>query len=241
MRYRFRTDRLSVDRFLAWAYLGLGVAACGSLPRTVVPTGAVPATLEAAEAWLDSVQPSGPVLHQFRFQLQESGGGSGGGRGSARIASGDSLRFDAQGPLGSWRGAAFVVGDSAIWAEPEDEVEKLVPNYPLLWAVLGVPRPPRPLGEVSRFADDRVTSWRFVSGPDTVEYAWWRGPETKLLTQVRHAGELVGHVETVFSPEGGPARARLTVPSGPARLDVRYVATTKPDGFPPDVWTRPAP
>jgi len=231
----------SVDRSWALAYLGLGVAACGRLPRTVVPTGAVPASVGAAEAWLDSARVRTPVLHHFRFQLQESGGGSGGGRGTARIASGDSLRFDVAGPLGSWRGAAFVIGDSAQWAEPEDEVRKLVPNYPLLWAILGVPRPPRPLGEVSRFSDERVVSWRFVSGADTIEYAWWHGAETRLLTQVRHGGELIGHVETVFGPDGGLARSRLTVPSGPARLDVRYVATTKPDAFPADVWAPPAP
>ena len=43
----------------------------------------------------------------------------------ARLALPDSVRFDVVGPLGSGRAAAFVIGDSSIWADPEEDVKKL--------------------------------------------------------------------------------------------------------------------
>ena len=55
---------------------------------------------------------------------------------------GDSLRFDFAGPLGAGRGAAFVVGDSLQWVQGEEGLQKLVPSYPLLWAIMGLPRLP---------------------------------------------------------------------------------------------------
>jgi hypothetical protein len=199
-----------------------------------------PAPLPEAMSWIATTRTSQPLVHRFRWRFQDQVG-SAGGRGSARITPGDSLRFDVIGPLGSGRGAAFVVGDSAHWAQPEDEVRKLVPNYPLLWAMLGVARLPMPLEAVSRAEEPRVTAWRFVAGADTTEYAWIAESEPRLVAEVRRGGERVGRVVTVFSADGRPRSARLLVPSGPARLDISYVATTTVDGFPPDTWLPPAP
>ena len=69
-------------------------------------------------------------LHRFKWLFQDERS-SAGGRGSARIAPPDSLRFDVAGPFGSGAAAAAVVGDQPLWAEPPDAVKKLVPNYPL--------------------------------------------------------------------------------------------------------------
>lgn len=233
--------RLSVDRLMAAAYLGIGLSGCGGLPGSVVPAGAVPATADLAAAWAAQTRTGQPVLHQFRWKFREATGGSAGGPGSARITPGDSLRFDAAGPLGTGRGSAFVIGDEPQWAEPEEDVQKLVPNYPLLWAMLGVARMPVPAGEVTRFEDDRLLAWRFVNGADTVEYAWIAGTEPRLIADVRQAGKRVGRVETTFKADGGLKSSRLDVPSGPARLDINFVSSRKATGFDPDIWTRPAP
>ncbi|MGH7753993.1 MAG: hypothetical protein ACREN5_14385, partial [Gemmatimonadales bacterium] len=232
---------LRVDRLLVAPYLAGSLAACSAsrLPP-VIPAGAVPSTLAAATAWVDSTGTREPVIHRFRWQFRDAIG-SAGGPGSARITVGDSLRFDVAGPLGAGRGAAFVIGDTARWAQPEEEVRKLVPNYPLLWAMLGIVRLPATVEEVRRFADGRVTAWQFVSGLDTTEYAWIRDPEPRLIADVRHAGGRIGRVETRFDAEGRLRTSRLDVPSGPARLDIRYVSTERTDGFPPDTWTPPAP
>lgn len=228
-----------IDRLSGVIYFALSLAGCGGgTPGPVLPTGAVPATGDAARAWFGPLQVSAPVLYRFRWSYRDLEG-SAGGRGTARIVRGDSLRFDVVGPLGSGRGAAFVIGDSAEWAQPEEDVRKLVPNYPLLWAMLGIPRLPTGFDEVSRFEDGRLVAWRFVTGGDTVEVARMHGPPARLITDVRRAGGRLGRVETRFGPDGAPASARLIVPGTPARLDITYVSTSRPEGFPSDTWRRP--
>jgi len=55
------------------------------------------------------------------------------GRGSVRVAPPDSLRFDYVGPLGLGSGAAVVIGDSVLWADPDKNFRSLVPAIPMLW------------------------------------------------------------------------------------------------------------
>jgi len=151
------------------------------------------------------------------------------------------LRFDVIGALGVGRGAAFVVGEAAIWAQPEEDIAKLVPNYPLLWAMLGIARQPPVGAEVRRFEDSRILAWQFVSGADTVEYVRSGAPAGKLIADVRQGGRRVGRVETVFGPDGVPISARLTVPSVPARLDLSYTSTVSQGTFEADIWALPPP
>jgi hypothetical protein len=233
--------RLYIDRLLAIPYIGLvALLGCGGAPGPVVPLGAVPGPLAEASAWTLEGRLDPPVLHRFRW-LYRDRSQSLGGRGSARIAAGDSLRFDISGPLGSGRGAAFVVGDSALWAEPEEDVRKLVPNYPLLWAMLGVTRMPDGVTEAFRFTDAKVTAWRLVSGTDTVEFARIAGPPLKLVAEVRQGGERIGRVETVFGENGALKSARLDIPRAPARLDLTYASSSRTQPFAPDTWLRPEP
>jgi hypothetical protein len=219
-------------------YLALSCAACGGgMPGTVIPVGARPATLDEAREWFAGARTGGAVLYRFRWQYRDLAEAVG-GRGSARITS-DSLRFDVAGTLGSFRGAAVVVGDTSRWAEPEEEVARFVPSYPLLWAMLGVARMPAVTGEITRAEDDRMVAWRFVDGSDTVEYARLSGPPVRLIADVRRHDGRLGRVETVFGPSGIPRSARLVVPGPPARLDITYVSTESIPGFPADIWARP--
>ena len=158
-----------------------------------------------------------------------------------RLALPDSVRFDAVGALGVGRAAAFVVGDSALWAEPEKDVEKLVPSYPLFWAMLGVARPPAPGSNVRRFADGTLTAWQFSLGQDTVEYVRENGAVPRLLAEVRQAGKTLARVETKFGPDGLPTSSRLVVVRPPSRLDLTFYQNMKAAPFAPDIWTRPAP
>jgi len=230
----------SIDRLRASAYLAVGLMACGGTPGSVVPIGATTDSETTAAAWIESTRSTQAVIHRFRWLFRDREG-SGGGRGSARITPGDSLRFDVVGPLGTGRGAAFVVGDVSIWAEPEEDIQKLVPNYPLLWAMLGIARLPDPVGDVSSFRDGRLVAWRFVNGADTVEYAILAGPPKRLVADVRLAGKRLGRVETMFGSDGAPRSSRLDVPGVPARLDITYVSTTAAVAFDPETWIRPEP
>lgn len=233
--------RRHVDHLLGGSYLGLTLAACGGgSPPPVMPAGGSPSDPAAARAWIVEHEGPTPVMYRFRWLFRDPEQ-SAGGRGSFRVAPGDSLRFDMIGPLGAGRGGAFIVGDSAIWREPEEDADRVAPNYSLLWAVMGVPRMPGGSRQVTRFEDERLVAWRLVDGSDTVEYAWIKGAEARLVADVRDAAGRLGRVETVFNPDGTLKSSRLDAPRRPARLEVTYGARTTPDAFPPDTWARPEP
>jgi hypothetical protein len=206
----------------------------------VLPAGMAPANLADAKTWTATTRPEDNREIRFRWQFRDESG-SASGRGRARLALPDSLRFDVAGPLGSGRAAAFVSGDTALWADPEEDVHKLVPNYPLFWAMLGIARVPSTTGEVRRIADGTVVAWQFTAGGDTVEYVREAGPVGRLIAEVRQRGKRLGRVETKFGPDGLPASSRLIVENRPARLDLTFYQNAKAHPFAADTWTRPAP
>lgn len=212
------------------------LAACAPrLEPMPIPVGLVAASPEAAIRWVDSISLNAPTDIRFRFRFEDAGG-----RGRARFAPADSIRFDVRGPLGIGSASAFIVGDSAVWTEPEEQIRKLVPNYPLFWAMLGIARRPAPGSAIRGFSDQRVTGWQFVTGEDTVEYVLERGSETRLLAEVRQGGNRLGRVETRFGADGFPAASRLTVVKPRSRLDLTFQQHTKVASFAPDTWLRPA-
>lgn len=205
-----------------------------------MPVGLMVAPAEAAVRWADSTRPADNRDIRFRFLLQDEQG-SYGGRGRARVAQPDSVRFDLVGSLGAARASAFVVGDSARWTDPEEQVRNLVPNYPLFWAMLGIVRPPLPGSGVRGFADSLVTAWQFAAGGDTVEYVRERGAKPRLIAEARQGGKRIGRVETKFGPDGLPASSRLIVTKPAAKLDLTFNQNAKAASFAPDTWLRPAP
>jgi hypothetical protein len=184
--------------------------------------------------WVRGTQPPSHRLHRFKWLFRDDKS-SAGGRGSARIAPPDSLRFDVAGPFGSGAASAAVVGDQPLWAKPPDAVRKLVPNYPLMWGMFGVARPPAESAELRGLADGETLAWQYAEGADTVEYARTKGSPTRMVTLVRRAGEIVGRAEATLDSTGAPVTARLTVPSVPARLDLTFLSTARAD-FAPDIW-----
>src|SRR5204863_5605319 len=100
-----------------------------------------PANRDSAVAWTRTTLPSTPTLIRFRWRYQDERVKYA-GRGSARIAPPDSMRFDYAGPLNLGSGAAVVIGDSVAWADPEKDCRSLVPAIPMLWAALGMVRLP---------------------------------------------------------------------------------------------------
>lgn len=221
--------------------LVLLAAGCGGgLAPLPMPTGLAEASFEDASRWAASTRPADNRDMRFRWKFQDERG-SAAGRGRARLALPDSLRFDVAGPLGSGRAAAFVSADTALWADPEEDVRKLVPNYPLFWAMLGIARPPRTASSVRRFADGTISAWQFVSGGDTVEYVREAGPPPRLIAEVRQGGRRIGRVVTSFGPDGLPVSSRLVVTDRPAKLDLAFYQNAKARPFDADTWTRPAP
>ena len=229
-------QHLLIDRPARLAYLGLALAglACGGAPGSVVPAAAGPVTSAQVAEWVRGTQPPTHRLHRFKWLFRDDKS-SAGGRGSARIAPPDSMRFDVAGPFGSGAASAAVIGDQPLWAEPPDAVTKLVPNYPLMWGMFGMARPPSGGAELRGLADGGTLAWQYVEGADTVEYARTEGAPVRMVTLVRRAGEIVGRAEATLDSTGAPLTAKLTVPSVPARLDLTFLSTAQAN-FAPDIW-----
>lgn len=222
------------DRWWPVAYLALGVAGCGGGPGQVVPVDAAPVDRHQVAEWVSATLPSEKRLHRFKWLFQDERS-SAGGRGSARIAPPDSLRFDVAGPFGSGAASAAVVGDQPLWAQPPGAVAKLVPNYPLLWAMFGIAQLPREGDSLSGIARDGMTAWRYAGGGDTVSYVRTEGRSGKLITEVRHSGQLIGRAETTLDGNGAPLAAKLVVPSVPAKLALTFLSTGRAE-FASDIW-----
>jgi hypothetical protein len=224
-----------LDRPILLVYLGL--VAMGCRPAAlgeVLPAAAEPVSESQVAEWVASTAPSDHQLHRFKWLFKDERA-SAGGRGSARVAAPDSLRFDVAGPFGSGAASAVVVGDRALWTEPPDAIAKMVPNYPLMWAMFGVARMPNEGAKLRGLTKGATTAWQYAGSSDTIEYARTVGNPVRLLAVVRQNGELVGRAEAELDPYGTPLKARLTVPSAPAQLDLTFLST-KQDSFAPDIW-----
>src|SRR5580765_1019750 len=183
-------QRFLVDRGVRVAYLALSLAACKSAPGVVVPSGATPVSREQVAQWVGATVPREHRLHRFKWLFKDERA-SAGGRGSARVGPPDSLRFDVAGPFGSGAASAVVIGDRALWTEPPDAIAKMVPNYPLMWAMFGVARMPPEGAKLRGLTKGPTTAWQYAGSSDTIEYARTVGNPVRLVAVVRHNGELV--------------------------------------------------
>jgi hypothetical protein len=227
-------QRVRVDHRLMLVYLGLAGSGCRSAPGPVLPAGAKPIERGQVLQWVDSTRPSAQRLYRFKWLFRDERS-SAGGRGSARIAPPDSLRFDIAGPFGSGAASAVVIGEHPVWMNPPDAISKLVPNYPLMWAMFGIAREPPEEADLRGLADGHVSAWQYAGSTDTIVYARTSGNPNRLVTEVRQSGTLLGRAETTFNPDGTPSRARLTVPSAPAQLDLTFLSTER-SSFAPEIW-----
>jgi hypothetical protein len=215
-------------------YLGLAGTGCRSAPSPVVPAPWEPVNAAQVDEWVASTIPAEHQRHRFKWLFQDERG-SAGGRGSARIAPPDSLRFDVAGPFGSGAASALVIGEQPVWMEPPDAIAKLLPNYPLMWAMFGIARKPSSAVELRGLSKGPVTAWQYAGVSDTIEYVRTAGNPGRLVAQFHHLGQLIGRAETTLGPSGAPLKARLTVPSGPARLDLTFLSTAR-DSFAAEIW-----
>lgn len=221
-------------------YRALGFAillsACTGAPASLVPVGMMPVTAEQVQGWVGVTLPQTPLAIQYAAVVTDQQSATSKGHGTISILPGDSLRFDFTGPLGMGRSAAAVVGDSALWAEPKEDVEKIVPSYPLLWAMVGVARPPSP-GDVLRgLQTSTVTAWQYLGSKDTVTYV---RTLRELRVEVQRDGKIFGQVTTTFGLDGVITKSRLEVASPQVRLDITFRKVLSAKGFPKEIWNAP--
>lgn len=204
-----------------------------------MPTHLTPVDRDQVDRWVAAtVRNDEPTRVRFHWNfLKEQGNAS--GRGSAWIVPPDTLRLDFRGPLGSGSSAAAVVGTREIWAVPEEDVRKLVPSFPILWAMLGRALEPEPGADLTGYSDGSITGWRAVSGSDTVDYVVALTGKDQLVADVRFDGAPLGRVVTTFDASGRLATARLDIPGGPARLDLSFYDHRSAGSIPDSLWRRP--
>ncbi len=203
----------------------------------LVPQPLAPADRDSAVVWSRATLPTRYTAIRFRWKYQDDQK-RWGGRGQARIAPPDSLRFDYVGPLGLGAGAAAIVADSAIWADPEKNFRSLIPAVRMLWAALGIVRPPAPDALVfgAGGADSSVRIWRFTQDGDTLDYRETRGGVHALEAEWRRQGKVSAHSRTEFDAQRMPARARMDFPEERARFELTVVLVDTAALLDPAIW-----
>ena len=202
-----------------------------------------PASRDTATAWARTTLPRTPTLIRFRWRYQDERVKYA-GRGSARIAPPDSMRFDYAGPLNLGSGAAVVIGDSVAWADPEKDFRSLVPAIPMLWAALGMVRPPGAdagvLGTVlvDSLIQRRRIVWRFVQVEDTLDYMVTDSAGRRSLVDAewRRRGKTVARSRSKLDTLQRPASARVDFPEAPARFELTVSVVDTAAILTPALW-----
>ncbi|MGH7672881.1 MAG: hypothetical protein ACREMC_08275 [Gemmatimonadales bacterium] len=236
-------QRFPLDRLRALSYIGAGalLAACprALAPLVPAPVALVPASRDSAAAWTRTTVPRGATVIRFRWRYGD-GRVRYAGRGSARIAPPDSLRFDYAGPFGLGSGAAVVIGDSVAWADPAANFRSLVPAIPMLWASLGMVQPPGDgavvFGQTQDVGDGRRAVWRFAEDADTLDYVATAGVEPVLEAEWRREGAVVARSRTQLDAQARPASARVDFPEAAARFELTVVGVDTAAVIPPALW-----
>jgi len=235
-----RPQRFPLDRRIALSYIGacaLLLGCPGSFPP-LVPLPLAPVPWDSGVAWAAPTVPARHTLIRFRWKYRDAGK-SYAGRAAVRIAPPDSLRIDYAGPFNWGAGAALVMGDTTVWADPEKNFRSLVPAVRMLWAGLGIVRPPAAgaavFGLVGSGADS-VRIWRFVQGEDTLDYRLARGGTRVLEAEWRRQGNVLARSRTEFDPRGMPARARMDFPEERARFELTVVSVDTAAVLDPAIW-----
>lgn len=232
-----------LDRFRTLSYIAACALLAGCPPALapVVPVAPLvdvplaPAELTQALAWTQRTVPRHSTAIRFRFLFQDPRR-HWGGRGTARVAPPDSLRFDYVGPLGLGAGAAVVVGDSTVWADPPENFKSLVPGIPMLWAALGIVRPPASDAHVESGGTEARTIWRFVHGDDTLAYVAVEGPPRTLDAEWRRKGRVLARSHTDFDGRALPAKARVEFPEALGRFELTVVGVDTAATIAPALW-----
>lgn len=229
-------------RRLVWtASLGLLLAAVGcGAGGLAAPIGAPVADPAAFAASLrDAVRPATPERVTFRWTLDEQGSRVS-GRGVVRAEAPDRLRLDLFGERGDTYLIAALVGDE-YRLPPEAANAVALPSPALLWAALGVLRPPTDASLSSATASDGAAELRYQTSDGHVfaySFAGTAG-DSFALTRLERAGPR-GVVETVSVEHaaGGTTVSRTSYRDWNAFRDLALTIEeiTAASSFPPDIW-----
>jgi hypothetical protein len=179
--------------------------------------------------------PAGPRQGTFGWELDEAGARFQ-GRGVARYVAPYRFRIDLFGPRGETYLAAALVGDEPR-VPPAVEARFALPSPALLWAAVGVVRPPGGAVLVDGVETGGVVTLRYRQADgDLLEF---RARDGKLESLRRTRGRTV--VETVELTRDGGELARAVYRDWPAFRSLTLTVESHVDAapFPEATWTPP--
>lgn len=226
---------------LGWGLVLTTVAAsaCRGGPVSVAPQGLRPAERAVVARWVAAFTPDRPRLYEIRPWRFQNERGSAAGRAAVRIVPPDSLRFDYRGPFGR-SGAAVVIGDSALWVEPEEEFGGLVALAPLFWGSIGLPPHPPPGAPLYALERRNFRAWRYIVADDTLNWVLRGTPATELVGELRREGRTIGITEVDLNPLTGLATAsRIDFPLDVSRFSFTVNAVDTLATLDPTIWHHP--
>lgn len=234
---------LRLDRPRAGAYAVAGAAAllagCVGKIRSIAPENLAPMAADTAAVWAAAFQPPVPLQFDLRWSF-ENRDGKAAGRATARFTPPDTLRFDYRGPFGR-SGSALIVGDAAVWSEPEGDVQSLVPVAPVLWAALGIVMAPRE-GSMFLGADtgDRQ-AWRQVWDDRALDYIVVRESPPRFLAELREGLRILGvaEVDLAGPVPAHPTAAVMRFPDQRSTFTLTVRQVDSVATYPADTWKRP--
>jgi hypothetical protein len=234
----FPLDRTSGRPYYALAAAAAAVVVGCTGLTSIAPANLAPIAADSVAPWIAALQPRVPLHYDLRWRF-ENDNGRAAGRAAVRYAPPDTLRFDYRGPFGR-SGSALVVGDEAVWAEPEGDFASLIPVAPVLWASLGIVVP-APVGAAVLGMDEPARrAWRYVYGDEELDFIHERDSTPRLLAELRREGRIVGVAHVALAPDvGPPTSAVMRFPRDRSRFSftVRQVDTVA--AFGPETWRRP--
>jgi opacity protein-like surface antigen len=217
---------------------GAAAPAASPSPVPVAGSGAVAAADpdSIAAALRRATLPSSPRQVQFGWSLDEAGSRFN-GRGVARYHAPDRFRLDLFGPRGETYLAAALVDETPRIPPAVAERFKL-PTAALLWAAVGVVRPPSSARLASATDEGGRVTLRYDLGADgTLEYRAQGGR----LQSVRRlkGGGVQESVELERAADGALRAARYRDWPAYRNLNLTLESSTDAASFPDDVWSPP--
>lgn len=221
---------------LACSVCAAGSAAAEPVPPRPTPAAAAPAQDSIAAALRRATLPSSPRQLRFAWALDEAGSRFN-GAGVARIEAPDRFRLDLFSPRGDSFLAASLV-DETPHVPPQVAQRFKLPSSALLWAAVGVVRPPAAARLVSATDEGGRVTVRYDLGADgTLEYHARDGR----LDSVRRSrsGGVQETVELERGPDGSLKSARYRDQAAYRTLNLTLQSSTDVASFSPDVWSPP--
>jgi len=212
---------------------------CGGRLKSIAPENLAPIGADTAAAWAAAFQPASRLLFDLRWRF-ENREGRAAGRATARFAPPDTLRFDYRGPFGR-SGSALIVGDSAVWSEPEGDMESLVPVAPILWAALGIVLAPAAgAGFAGGDTGDRQ-AWRQAWDGRALDYIVLRASPPRFLAELREGERILGvaEVDLAGPVPTHPTGAVMRFPGQRSTFTLTVRQVDSVATYPADTWKRP--